>query len=72
MTKIIDGKALAIKIKSQIAVEVKRMVDLGVRPPCLAVILVGDDAASAVYVRNKKRIAKKLVFARSNFCMIQQ
>lgn len=55
MTKIIDGKALAIKIKSQIAVEVKRMVDLGVRPPCLAVILVGDDAASAVYVRNKKK-----------------
>ena len=55
MAKILDGKALALKIKSQIAVEIKRKVDSGTRPPCLAVILVGDDPASAVYVRNKKK-----------------
>ena len=54
MAEILDGKALALKIKAQIAVDVKRKVDSGVRPPCLAVILVGDDPASAVYVRNKK------------------
>ena len=54
MAKILDGKALALKIKSQIAVEIKRKVGSGIRPPCLAVILVGEDPASAVYVRNKK------------------
>lgn len=54
MAKILDGKALALKIKSQIAAEIKLKVEAGIRPPCLAVILVGDDSASAVYVRNKK------------------
>ena len=52
---IIDGKAISAKCKSEIAEEIKSLTADGRRAPCLAVILVGDDPASAVYVRNKKR-----------------
>ena len=47
----IDGKAFAAKLRGEIAAAVKTMP----RPPGLAVVLVGDDPASAVYVRNKGR-----------------
>ena len=48
--RIIDGKAVAAKVKDEVAREVSA---LGVRPG-LATILVGDDPASAVYVRMKR------------------
>ena len=51
---IIDGKAISAKCKSEIAEEIKALTNDGRRAPRLAVILVGDDPASAVYVRNKK------------------
>ena len=47
---IIDGKKIAKKLREKIAEEVKTLA----RPPGLAVILVGEDPASAVYVRNKE------------------
>lgn len=53
--KLIDGKAISAKCKAETAEEIKALTDGGRRAPCLAVILVGDDPASAVYVRNKKR-----------------
>jgi methylenetetrahydrofolate dehydrogenase (NADP+) / methenyltetrahydrofolate cyclohydrolase len=46
---IIDGKAFAAKLRGEIADAVKAMP----RPPGLAVVLVGDDPASAVYVKSK-------------------
>ena len=46
---IIDGKLLAENLRHKIANEVKQLS----RPPGLAVILVGDDPSSQVYVRNK-------------------
>ncbi|WP_371154851.1 bifunctional methylenetetrahydrofolate dehydrogenase/methenyltetrahydrofolate cyclohydrolase FolD [Jannaschia sp. 2305UL9-9] len=49
---IIDGKAFAARIRAQVAQEVTRIRSAGVTPG-LAVILVGEDPASAVYVRNK-------------------
>jgi methylenetetrahydrofolate dehydrogenase (NADP+) / methenyltetrahydrofolate cyclohydrolase len=53
--QIIDGKALAQEIRQGIAKDVEALVEnTGVRPG-LAVVLVGDDPASAVYVRNKKK-----------------
>ena len=52
---IIDGKAISAKCKAETAEEIKALTANGLRAPCLAVILVGDDPASAVYVRNKKR-----------------
>ena len=51
----IDGKALAQEIRQEIAKDIELLVvQTGVRPG-LAVVLVGDDPASAVYVRNKKK-----------------
>jgi len=53
--QLIDGKALAQDIRQEIAKEVEALVEkTGVRPG-LAVVLVGEDPASAVYVRNKKK-----------------
>ena len=52
---LIDGKAISAKCKAETAEEIKTITATGLRAPCLAVILVGDDPASAVYVRNKKR-----------------
>jgi methylenetetrahydrofolate dehydrogenase (NADP+)/methenyltetrahydrofolate cyclohydrolase len=51
--KIIDGRALAAALRTQIAVRVQALESSGAHRPGLAVILVGDDPASAVYVRNK-------------------
>jgi methylenetetrahydrofolate dehydrogenase (NADP+) / methenyltetrahydrofolate cyclohydrolase len=52
--QIIDGKAIAGKIKAQIRAQVEQMTARGLRRPGLAVIMVGDNPASAVYVRNKR------------------
>jgi methylenetetrahydrofolate dehydrogenase (NADP+)/methenyltetrahydrofolate cyclohydrolase len=51
-TKIIDGKAFAERLRRQIA---ERVAMLGSAKPGLAVVLVGEDPASSVYVRNKAR-----------------
>jgi methylenetetrahydrofolate dehydrogenase (NADP+) / methenyltetrahydrofolate cyclohydrolase len=50
--KILDGKALAARIKSELAGEVSALRARGVEPG-LAVVLVGEDPASQIYVRNK-------------------
>ncbi|MCR5178639.1 MAG: bifunctional methylenetetrahydrofolate dehydrogenase/methenyltetrahydrofolate cyclohydrolase FolD [Lachnospiraceae bacterium] len=52
--KLIDGKAMAAEIRSEVRRDVERLKAEG-REVTLAVILVGDDPASAVYVRNKKK-----------------
>ncbi|MHB8507812.1 MAG: bifunctional methylenetetrahydrofolate dehydrogenase/methenyltetrahydrofolate cyclohydrolase FolD [Candidatus Dormibacteria bacterium] len=51
--KIIDGQALAERVRARIATEVAAMVASGKGPPGLGVVLVGDDPASAIYVRHK-------------------
>jgi methylenetetrahydrofolate dehydrogenase (NADP+)/methenyltetrahydrofolate cyclohydrolase len=56
MTRIIDGKKIAEDIYTELKEEVKNLED----KPGLAVVLVGDDPASLVYVRNKERICKRL------------
>ena len=62
MAKIIDGKALAAKKQAALQEKVERLkVESGLVPG-LVVILVGDDPASQVYVRNKERFAKKVGF----------
>jgi methylenetetrahydrofolate dehydrogenase (NADP+)/methenyltetrahydrofolate cyclohydrolase len=53
--QLIDGKALAIRIKAEISAQVEDMTARGLRRPGLAVIMVGDNPASEVYVRNKRR-----------------
>ena len=53
--RIIDGKAAAAELRAQVAGEVARFRVATGRAPGLAVVLVGEDPASAVYVRNKGR-----------------
>ena len=55
MAVIIDGKGLGLKVRSKIAEDVKQIVKSGSRVPGLAVILVGDDPASSVYVNMKEK-----------------
>lgn len=59
---LMDGKAVAAKVRGEIAQEVKAITQKGVRSPALAVILVGEDPASQVYVRNKKRACLEVGF----------
>ena len=54
---IIDGKAIAQDIKDEIKAEVEVFLDHGFRAPHLTVILVGNDPASVIYVRNKAKAA---------------
>ena len=60
---IIDGKAIAARLTEDVARQAAAYTEKTGAPPCLAVVLVGDDPASAVYVRNKGRTAKKAGFS---------
>ena len=55
--KVIDGKKIALEIRQEVSKAVEEMAYKHSMKPGLAVILVGDDPASAVYVRNKERSA---------------
>ena len=50
---VIDGKAFAAKVREQVAAHVARLKEEHEITPGLAVVLVGEDPASQVYVRNK-------------------
>ena len=56
----IDGKKLANEIEKRLIYEINTSIDKAGRPPGLAVIRVGDDPASGVYVRNKERACSKI------------
>jgi methylenetetrahydrofolate dehydrogenase (NADP+)/methenyltetrahydrofolate cyclohydrolase len=56
--QIIDGKAIAAKVRAEVAAEAKELATRGVQPG-LAVVLVGEDPASQVYVRNKTKAARE-------------
>jgi len=58
--KIIDGRALALKIKDQVKQQAQNIYEKIGRAPSLAVIMVGQDPASATYVRNKRRVSQEL------------
>ncbi len=56
--QILDGKALAAELREQVAVESKALAERGITPG-LAVVLVGEDPASKIYVRHKERAAEE-------------
>ena len=60
MGKIIDGKAIAAGLYDEMLQEVDQMEQQYGRRPGLTVIIVGEDPASQVYVRNKEKAAKKI------------
>jgi len=59
---LIDGKAVAARIKSEIAEEVKQILSSGGKRPHLAAILVGHDGGSETYIANKIRTCEELGF----------
>ncbi len=64
---ILDGKRIAEELIDRIAERVAQRVSRGLRAPGLAVILVGDDPASSVYVRNKRRACERAGFVSRDF-----
>ncbi|MDC9700953.1 MAG: bifunctional methylenetetrahydrofolate dehydrogenase/methenyltetrahydrofolate cyclohydrolase FolD [Alphaproteobacteria bacterium] len=59
---LIDGKNIAETILKETAAHTQQYIRQEGGPPCLAVILVGDDPASNIYVRNKSIAAKRMGF----------
>ena len=58
--KVIDGKAVAAEVRERVAAEVAELTNELGRPPGLATVLVGDDPASAVYVRRKREACEEV------------
>jgi methylenetetrahydrofolate dehydrogenase (NADP+) / methenyltetrahydrofolate cyclohydrolase len=52
---IIDGKAIARALRAEVGEKIQERVAKGLRPPGLAVVLVGNESASEIYVRNKRK-----------------
>jgi methylenetetrahydrofolate dehydrogenase (NADP+)/methenyltetrahydrofolate cyclohydrolase len=61
--RLIDGKAHALGLRHRVAKGVAELVAAGRKKPGLATVLVGDDAASHVYVKSKGRVAAELGMA---------
>jgi methylenetetrahydrofolate dehydrogenase (NADP+)/methenyltetrahydrofolate cyclohydrolase len=59
-SQILDGKALARRIQDEIRDQVGEFIAHRGRVPCLAAVLVGDDPASEVYVRNKQKASERV------------
>jgi methylenetetrahydrofolate dehydrogenase (NADP+)/methenyltetrahydrofolate cyclohydrolase len=57
---IIDGKAIAARVRADVARDVARFTEQARRPPGLATVLVGEDPASAVYVGGKQRASAEV------------
>jgi methylenetetrahydrofolate dehydrogenase (NADP+) / methenyltetrahydrofolate cyclohydrolase len=57
---LIDGKAVALEVTEQVRLEVEAGLKLGQRAPALATVLVGQDPASQVYVRNKRATCARI------------
>lgn len=55
---ILDGKALSQKIKDELKIEVEKLIKETGKTPKLAVVIVGEDPASKIYVKNKKNACK--------------
>ncbi|MGZ3215749.1 bifunctional methylenetetrahydrofolate dehydrogenase/methenyltetrahydrofolate cyclohydrolase FolD [Paracoccus sp. T5] len=69
--QIIDGKAFAARLRSRIAAEVATLAGQGITPG-LAVVLVGEDPASQVYVRSKGRMTREVGMASFEHRLSQQ
>ncbi|AWH89978.1 bifunctional methylenetetrahydrofolate dehydrogenase/methenyltetrahydrofolate cyclohydrolase FolD [Limnobaculum parvum] len=65
--KIIDGKAIAQQLRTEIALSVQQRLQAGKRVPGLAVILVGENPASQIYVNSKRRACEEVGFLSRSF-----
>lgn len=69
--KIIDGKAVSAEVKAAVAAETAQLKEKGIVPG-LAVIIVGDDPASRVYVNNKKKACAAVGFRSEEYALPAQ
>ncbi|MBT0728452.1 bifunctional methylenetetrahydrofolate dehydrogenase/methenyltetrahydrofolate cyclohydrolase FolD [Rosenbergiella australiborealis] len=60
--KIIDGKTIAQQVRTEVAAEVQQRLSAGKRAPGLAVVLVGSDPASQIYVGSKRKACEEVGF----------
>jgi methylenetetrahydrofolate dehydrogenase (NADP+)/methenyltetrahydrofolate cyclohydrolase len=58
--QLIDGKAVAARVHQEVKMGVAQRLSQGLPAPCLATILVGADAASEVYIKNKRQTCEKV------------
>lgn len=65
--RILDGKRISQQLLEQVRLRVLKRCDAGLPPPGLAVVLVGGDPASAVYVRNKRLACEQVGFRSFGF-----
>ena len=72
MVQYLDGKALALQIKDEIANEVRALTSAGHRAPHLAAVIVGEDGASMTYVANKEKSSHEVGFTSSVYRMSEQ
>ena len=70
MVKILDGTALAKEVRGEVAAGVAEMAKNHQVTPGLAAVLVGDDPASAVYVRNKRRACDEVGMSSDTFALL--
>ncbi|MBR1766244.1 MAG: bifunctional methylenetetrahydrofolate dehydrogenase/methenyltetrahydrofolate cyclohydrolase FolD [Bacteroidales bacterium] len=69
MQQYLDGKAMALQIKDEIANEVRALTQQGHRAPHLAAVIVGEDGASMTYVANKEKSSHEVGFTSSVYRM---
>ena len=61
MAKLINGKEVSSKVKEEVRIETEKLLEKGIKPG-LAVVIVGNDPASRVYVNSKKRACEEVGF----------
>lgn len=69
MAQIIDGKVVSASVKKQVADECAELFEKTGKKPGLAVIIVGDDPASRVYVNNKKKACELVGFISREYAL---
>ncbi|SMY16964.1 bifunctional methylenetetrahydrofolate dehydrogenase/methenyltetrahydrofolate cyclohydrolase FolD [Photobacterium aquimaris] len=65
--QIIDGKIISQTVRQEVAARVKARTDAGLRAPGLAVVLVGQDPASQIYVGSKRKACEEVGFISKSF-----
>ncbi len=69
VAKIIDGKTIAQQVRQEVAELVQQRLAAGKRAPGLAVVLVGENPASQIYVGSKRRACEEVGFLSRSYDM---
>ena len=72
MANIIDGKAVSAKVKEQVRIETEELIAKHGIQPGLAVVIVGNDPASRVYVNNKKKACEAVGFKSFEYALPEE